>query len=194
MGLQAALLTSAALTAEVNTLKESLERSENELGRAKKQLEDKVSNTLLKFYLTEKDFGCKKNDKDNVGIAGATNEVATLKEAVAVAERNAAAERTEREKQEARVAEVQQELQDLVRKHESLERDSKTRESELATALESAKAAKAEAYKALQEIEAVKKIAAGKAFFMQRKRVRCCRILPGRGGELDGEGLLVSVC
>ena len=41
MGLQAALLTSAALTAEVNTLKESLKRSENELGRAKKRLEDK---------------------------------------------------------------------------------------------------------------------------------------------------------
>ena len=56
-------------------------------------------------------------------------------------------------------------------KHESLERDSKTRESELASALESAKAAKAEAYKALQEIEAVNKIAAGKAFFMQSKHV-----------------------
>ena len=41
MGLQAALLTSAALTAEVNALKQSLERSENELGHAKKQLEDK---------------------------------------------------------------------------------------------------------------------------------------------------------
>ena len=41
MGMQAALLTSAALTAEVNILKESLEPSENELGRAKKQLEDK---------------------------------------------------------------------------------------------------------------------------------------------------------
>ena len=41
MGLQAALLTSAALTADVNTLKENLEWSENELGRAKKQLEDK---------------------------------------------------------------------------------------------------------------------------------------------------------
>ena len=41
MGLQAALLTSAALTAEVNVLKESLQRSESELGRAKKQLEDK---------------------------------------------------------------------------------------------------------------------------------------------------------
>ena len=41
MGMQAALLTSAALTAEVNTLKQDLERSENELGLAKKQLEDK---------------------------------------------------------------------------------------------------------------------------------------------------------
>ena len=39
--MQAALLTSVALTAEVDTLKKSLERSENELGRAKKQLEDK---------------------------------------------------------------------------------------------------------------------------------------------------------
>ena len=41
MGLQAALLTSAALTAEVGALKQSLERSENELGRARKQLEDR---------------------------------------------------------------------------------------------------------------------------------------------------------
>ena len=41
VGSQAVLLTSAALTAEVNALKESLKRSENELGRAKKQLEDK---------------------------------------------------------------------------------------------------------------------------------------------------------
>ena len=45
-----------------------------------------------------------------MGTAGATNEVATLKEAVFTAERNAAAERAEREKQEARVAVVQQEL------------------------------------------------------------------------------------
>ena len=41
MGMQAALLTSAALTAEVSALKQSLERSENELSRAKKQPEDK---------------------------------------------------------------------------------------------------------------------------------------------------------
>ena len=77
--------------------------------------------------------------------------MATLKEAVSTAERNAAAECAGREKQEARVAEVQQELQALVEKHESLERDSKTRESELALALESAKAAKAEAHKALRK-------------------------------------------
>ena len=136
-----------------------------------------MSNTLLKLYLTEKDFGCKKNDKDKVGIAGATNKVATLKEAVSVAEHNGAAERAEREKQEARVAEVRQELQAVVEKHESLEHDSKTRESELASALESAKAAKAEAYKALQEIEALKKIAAGKAFFMQSKHVNVNYVL-----------------
>ena len=41
MGLQAVLLTSAALTAEVGALKQDLERSEQELGLAKKQLEDK---------------------------------------------------------------------------------------------------------------------------------------------------------
>ena len=93
--------------------------------------------------------------------------MATLKEAVSKAEKSAALERTEREKQEARVTEVRQELQALVEKHESLERDLKTRESELALALECAKNAKAKAQKALQEIEAMKKIAAGKASFMQ---------------------------
>ena len=61
-----------------------------------------------------------------MGTAGTTNEVAALKEAVSAAEHNAAAERAEREKQEARVAEVRQQLQALMEKHESLERDSKT--------------------------------------------------------------------
>ena len=98
--------------------------------------------------------------------------MATLKEAVSKAKKSATLERTEREKQEARVAEVQQELQALVTKHEALELDSKTRESELAAALESAKSAKAEAQKALQEIQASKKIAAGKAFVMQSKHVK----------------------
>ena len=70
------------------------------------------------------------------------------------------------------MGEVQQELQALVKKHETLELDSKTRESELAKALESARSAKAEAHKALQEIDAVKKIAVGKAFIMQSKHVK----------------------
>lgn len=68
--------------------------------------------------------------------------------------------------------EVQKEIQALVKKHESLELDSKTQASELAEALESAKSAKAEAQKALQEIEAMKKIAAGKAFIMQTKHMK----------------------
>ena len=59
-----------------------------------------------------------------------------------------------------------------MKKHESLELDSKMQASELAVALESVKSAKAEAQKALQEIEAMKKIAAGKAFFMQSKHVK----------------------
>ena len=41
MGLQVVLLTSAALTVEVDALKQNLERSENELSHAKKQLEEK---------------------------------------------------------------------------------------------------------------------------------------------------------
>ncbi len=39
MRMQASLLASATLTAEVDTLKQNLVRSEQELGRAKKQLE-----------------------------------------------------------------------------------------------------------------------------------------------------------
>ena len=38
---QASLLAAAARTAEVFALKQDLERSENELGHAKKQLEEK---------------------------------------------------------------------------------------------------------------------------------------------------------
>ena len=100
--------------------------------------------------------------------------MATLKQALTKAEDTTAKECTEREKHVARVGEVQQELQDLVAKHEALELDLKTRESELAAARESAKSAKAkaEAQKALQEIDAMKKIAAGKAFYMQSKHVK----------------------
>ena len=66
--------------------------------------------------------------------------MASLQKALSEAEDKAAKERIEREKQEARVGEVGQELQALMKKHESLELDSKTQESELALAIEDAKA------------------------------------------------------
>ena len=43
MRMQASLLASAALTTEVDALKQSLERSEQVLGLAKKQLEENQS-------------------------------------------------------------------------------------------------------------------------------------------------------
>ena len=47
MCMQASLLASAALTAEVDTLKQDLKRSEQELERAKKQLEDNEGKKYL---------------------------------------------------------------------------------------------------------------------------------------------------
>ena len=47
MRMQASLLVSAALTAEVDTLKQNLEQSEQELGRAKKKLEEKEGKKYL---------------------------------------------------------------------------------------------------------------------------------------------------
>ncbi len=107
-----------------------------------------------------------------MNLPGAMTEVETLRKALSEAEDKAAKERIERDKQEARVGEVQQELEALAKKHETLELNSKMRESELAQALESVRSAKAEAHKALQEIDAVKKIVIGKAFIMQSKHVK----------------------
>ena len=107
-----------------------------------------------------------------MAIVGATSEVATLKQALLEAEKSVAVERTEREKYEAEVGKVRQELEALMEKHESLELDSKTRASELAVVIENAKSAKAESQKTLQELDEVKKIAVGKAFFMQSRSIK----------------------
>ena len=50
MRMQASLLSTAALTAEVGALKQGLERTEQELGLAKRRPEEKEG----KKYLTEK--------------------------------------------------------------------------------------------------------------------------------------------
>ena len=113
-----------------------------------------------------------KNNRIALLIIGAMTEVATLKQALSGAEEKTSAERTKREKLGAQVSKVQQELQALMKKHESLELESKTQASELAAALETAKSAKAEAQKVLQELEEMRKIAAGKAFFMQSRNIK----------------------
>ena len=112
-----------------------------------------------------------------MAIVGATSELATLKQALDEAKKNSTSERTEREKNEAHVGKVRQELQALMKKHESLELDLKTRASELAMAIENANSAKAESQKTLQELDEVKKIAAGKAFFMQSKHISVSYLL-----------------
>ena len=104
-------------------------------------------------------------------VIGDTVEVASLKKALSEAEDRAASECKEREKQSARVGEVQQELQDLGKKCESVEHDLKAKEAELGKALVNLKDARAEAEKAQQEIQEAKKIAVGKKFFMQSKHV-----------------------
>ena len=98
--------------------------------------------------------------------------MAALKKALAEAEERAAKEQAAREKHEARVGEVQQELQDAMKKYESLERHVADQDSELAKARQSAQDARAEAQGALREIQEAKQIAAGKAFNMQSKFVR----------------------
>ena len=64
----------------------------------------------------------------------ATTEVAVLQKALAEAKDKAYTERAAREKHEAQVAEAQQQLQGVIERFESLERDCKAQESELAKA------------------------------------------------------------
>ena len=64
-----------------------------------------------------------------------------LKKALAEAKERAIKEKGAREKHEARVGEVQQELQDIVKKCKSLERENADQESKLAKARQSAQEA-----------------------------------------------------
>ena len=110
-------------------------------------------------------------DRSVMICVGATIEIETLKKALAEAEGKAVKEQAARKKLKARLNEVQQELQDAVKKYEALEGDVSAREAELSKARQSAEAARVEAQGALQEIQEARKIAAGKAFSMQSKYV-----------------------
>ena len=92
-------------------------------------------------------------------------EVEALKRAIAEAEKKAAIERTLREKHEARVIKVEQELQEAVSKCETLEKSLMEKESELTKAHQATSDARGETQSALQGIQEARKIAAGKAFF-----------------------------
>ena len=111
-------------------------------------------------------------DRSVMICVGATTEVEALKKALAEAEEKAAKEQAARKKLKAGVNEVQQELQDAVKKCEALECDFSAREAELAKARQSAEEARVEAQGALQEIQEAKKITVGKAFSMQSKYVK----------------------
>ena len=91
-------------------------------------------------------------------------EVEALKKVVAKAEEKAAAEQALREKYEARVIKAEQELQQAVKKCETLEQSLTEKESELTKAHQAASDARGETQSALQGIQETRKMAAGKAF------------------------------
>ena len=78
-------------------------------------------------------------------------EVEVLKRALAKAKKKVTEEQSTRERHEARVGEVQQELQDAMKKCESLERNIADQESKLSKARQSTHDARDEAQGALQE-------------------------------------------
>ena len=98
-----------------------------------------------------------------------TAEIEALKKVVAEDEKKAATEQAVREKHEARVIEAERELQEAMKKCETLEQSSSEKESELSQARQAASDAPGEAQGALKEIQEATKIAAGKAFSVKRK-------------------------
>ena len=95
---------------------------------------------------------------------GANAKIEALKKVVAEADKKAAAKQALREKHEARVIESERELQEAVKKSETLEQSLSGKESEIAQALQAANDAWEEAQGALKDIQEARKIAAGKAF------------------------------
>ena len=81
------------------------------------------------------------SDRSAIICVGVATKVEVLKKALAEAEEKAAKEQAARKKLKARLNEVQQELQDAVKKCETLECDVLARETELAKARQSAEEA-----------------------------------------------------
>ena len=86
---------------------------------------------------------------------------------MAKAETKAAAEQALREKHEAKVIEAERELQEAVKKCETLEESLTGKDSKLSQARQAACDARGEAQGALKEIQEARKITAGNAFSVQ---------------------------
>ena len=136
---------------------------------------------------------------------GASAKIEALKKAVAEPDKKAATEQDLREKHKARVIEAERELQEAVKKSESLEQSLAGKESKLSQDLQAADDAREEARGALKDIQEARRVAAGKAFCSQSnfhivmggtlsdklnscfsrgvcgstaQHIRCCPILP----------------
>ena len=94
---------------------------------------------------------------------GASAEIDALKKAVAEANKKAIAEQALHEKHEARVIEAERELQEAVKKSETLEQSLIGKEFELAQALQAVDDAREEARGAVRDIQEARKVAAGEA-------------------------------
>ena len=94
-------------------------------------------------------------------------EIEALKKVVAEAKKKAAMEQALCKKHEARVIEAEREVQNAVKKSETLEQSLSGKESELAQARQAKSNARDEAQVALKEIQEARQIAASKAFSIQ---------------------------
>ena len=92
-------------------------------------------------------------DRSVMICVGATTVVDALKKALAEAEEKVAKEQAACKKLKTRLNEVHQELQDTVKKCETLECDVSARKTELAKARQSAEEARVEAEGTLEEIQ-----------------------------------------
>ena len=95
---------------------------------------------------------------------GASAEIEALRKVVAEADNKATAEQDLREKHEARVIEAERELQEAVKKSETLDQSLAGKESELAQALQAVEDAREEARGAVRDIQEARKVLAGKAY------------------------------
>ena len=102
-------------------------------------------------------------------VIGAMIKVEALKKAIAEAEEKSATEQALCEKHEAKVVEAKRELQEAMKKCETLEQSLMEKEFELTRAHHAVRDAHGETQGALQEIQEAREITAGKVFFHVKK-------------------------